>query len=756
MSTPTQDPIKQRYAILGMTCQACANRLEKVLHKNPAVVSAQVNFATETLSITHHQADAQEVLSWIKKGGFEGKLIDNEHNRASKQADNASDFPWYLVLLWGLSLPFWVGMVGMMVGSHSLMIPVWMQFLLASVVQFGFGWRFYMGAWASLRGGLANMDTLVALGTTAIWAYSTYLWLSMGQQSHHQVYFEASVMVMAFVSLGKYLELRTKQQSLDSISMLMSLVPTTVPVRQGERWVTTKMALVNENDILLARMGDRIAADGEMILGEGLVDVAHLTGESQPIFKKVGDTVLAGSIVLDGGFEYRVSKLGEHTALGDTILALGEAQGTKASIARMTDRVTAVFVPVVVVIAILVFMINWLMLGVFDEALMRAVAVLVIACPCALGLATPAAIMAGMGTAARHGVRFKDAVSLEAAGAVDTVVFDKTGTLTVGVPSIAAVYLADGASYDEVLMLTASLEQYANHPLANTLVNTALQQNLSLKEIDNPTTIVGQGMMGEMAGVGVIKVGALGFAGFDGDFKELSRSQKANIIYPHATLMDDEPSLSVSNHHLFDNIWQIATQVALSVDGRVLAVFALLDKPKDHAKTVINHLQQDGINVIMMSGDHDGVVAHIAGELGIDNHYGKMSPRDKADEIIKLQQQGKQVAMVGDGVNDAPAMAAARASFSVHDAASIAKHTATAEIIGDSVTHAHHAVVIAKATLAIIKQNLFFAFIYNAIGIVLAGVGLLNPIIAAAAMALSSISVLANALRLKRLKLNKT
>ncbi|MDO4441170.1 MAG: cation-translocating P-type ATPase [Moraxella sp.] len=743
MTAPNQEFIKQRYAITGMTCQACANRLEKVLNKNPAVVSVQVNFATETLAISH-QADEQEVLSWIKKVGFVGKLIDDERGRAAIKSDDQS-VPWGLISLWGLSLPFWVGMVGMMVGSHSLMMPVWMQFVLASVVQFGFGWRFYAGAWASVRGGLANMDTLVALGTTAIWAYSTYLWLSMGQLAHHQVYFEASVMVMAFVSLGKYLELRTKQQSLDSIAMLMNLVPSVVSIKRGKDWIVTKTEFIKTDDVLLARMGDRIAADGVVVLGDGLVDVAHLTGESQSIHKAVGDTVLAGSIVLDGSFEYRALKLGEQTALGDTILALDEAQGTKANIARMTDKVTAIFVPVVVGISVLVFGLNWLVLGVFDEALMRAVAVLVIACPCALGLATPAAIMAGMGVAARHGVRFKDATALETAGVVDTVVFDKTGTLTMGMPHIVAAYLSDGVDYHRALMIAASLEQYANHPLANALVKTALQDNLNLQTVDNPTAIVGQGMTGEMVDVGVIKVGTLDFVGFDGDIDELRQAGLTHFV-----------ELGDADNKLPDDIWQIATQVAVSVDGQLLAVFALMDKPKDSAKAAIRQLHQDGIDVVMMSGDHDGVVAHIAGELGISRHYGSLSPRDKADEIVKLGQQGKQVAMVGDGVNDAPAMAAAQASFSVHDAASIAKHTATAELVGDSVVHAHHAIIIAKATLAIIKQNLFFAFIYNIIGIVLAGVGLLNPIIAAAAMAASSISVIANALRLKRLSLNKT
>lgn len=737
-TTPLSKTQEARYAITGMTCQVCANRLEKVLNKNPSVDLAQVNFATETLNIRYHDADAQDIQAWIKKTGFEGQLIDD-----APKLRQAPSMPWRLIVLWALSLPFWVGMVGMMVGmmvgSHALMPPVWMQFVLASVVQFCFGWAFYKGAWASILGGLANMDVLVALGTSAIWAYSTYMWLTSDHGGHGLVYFEASVMVIAFVSLGKYLEARTKQQSLNSLSMLMDLVPDTVQRKAGDGWSAVSVKDIKVGDVLLARVGDRIGVDGVVTMGAGFTDEAHLTGESAALAKTAGDGVLAGSAVVDGGFEYRATATGGETALGDMVRALDEAQGTKADIARLADKVAGVFVPVVVGIALVVFFGNWVILGSFDEALMRAVSVLVIACPCALGLATPAAIMAGMGTAARYGVRFKDAPSLEMAGRIDTMVFDKTGTLTMGQPSIRATYLSDGMDENDALGITASLEQHASHPLANALVKSALTQGLNLTDVKNPTTVVGQGLMGEVAGVGMVKVGTPQFAGFDHfDETVINPANAKNVRYVGA---------------YDDNIWQIASIVAVSVNDVPVAAYALMDEIKKNAKDTIDQLKQDGIDVIIMSGDHQGVVDDVAARLGITSAYGKLSPRDKAQKISKLKQEGKTVAMVGDGVNDAPAMAEAQVSFSVHDASSIAKHTSSAELVGDSVTHARHAQHIALATLNNIKQNLFFAFVYNCIGIVAAAFGLLNPIIAAAAMALSSISVLMNALRLKRLKI---
>lgn len=721
---------------MGMTCQACANRLEKVLNKNPLVDMAQVNFATETLTIRHKNADSQDVVAWISKAGFEGVLVDE-----LKPADKVT-IPYQLLVLWLISLPFWVGMFGMMIKNHALMPSVWVQFVLSSIVQFVFGWRFYRGAWSSLRAGLANMDVLIALGTTAIWLYSTYVWLfHVGRGTHEMVYFEASVMVIAFVSLGKYLEARTKQDGLNSLSLLMGLIPNTTSRKNNKTWQTIDVESVKVGDVLLARVGERIAVDGVLTVGVGLVDEAHLTGESEHLPKMMGDTVLAGSIVIDGGFEYQATATGNQTALGDMITALNEAQSTKADITRLTDKIAGIFVPAVVLVAFVVFVFNWLILGVFDAALMRAVSVLVIACPCALGLATPAAIMAGMGVAARHGVRFKDASSLEMAGRIDTMVFDKTGTLTVGKPTIRAVLLADGFAYDDVLTIVASLEQQATHPLAKSIVKSALDKGLNLHSASCSKTIIGEGLMGDVGDVGMVKVGTPKFVGLT-NFNHFIKNQPVGFKTIH---IDDD-----NKHGTSEAIWETASIVAVSVNDKLIAIYALSDTPKSDAKQVIHRLQKDGICVIMMSGDRQGVVDDVAGGLGIHQAYGHLSPRDKSIKINNLKKSGSIVAMVGDGVNDAPAMASAQVSFSVRDASSIAKYAASAELIGDCLAHAYYAQKIAKATLKNIKQNLFFACIYNVFGIVFAALGLLNPIVAAAAMALSSICVLVNALRLKR------
>ncbi len=707
----------EQFAITGMTCQSCASRIEKVLNKKPAIESATVNFATETLTVAYDadSTDADEVMAWVEKTGFHATPM-TEHTTADTQT------PWGLMVLWLLSLPFWVGMIGMMIGSHALMVPVWLQFVLASIVQLVFGARFYRGAWASIQGGLANMDVLVALGTTAIWAYSTYVWLTH-PHAMHAVYFEASVMVIAFVCLGKYLEHRTKTQSLDSLGLLSKLIPTEVIKQVDGQWIKVGIDSIQTKDVLLVNTGDKVAVDGVVLSGVGMTDESHLTGESLLIQKSSNDTIYAGSTLMDGSLIYQATATGEATQLGDMMTALKDAQGTKAHIARFADRVAAVFVPVVVAISIMTFVANWMLGTGFDQALMRAVAVLVIACPCALGLATPAAIMAGMGTAARHGVWFKDAVSLESAGSIDTIIFDKTGTLTTGKPSVRQIALMDSdLDADTALQLTASIEQYASHPLADALIHAAKAANLPLLPADDIVSTTGQGLSGRIDAVGRLTVGTPDFIGIDG--------------------------------WMADEGWQDVSIVGLAINGVPKAIFGLSDTLKPEAASIVHQIHQDDIQTVLLSGDRQSVVDEVAKHLGIDRAKGQMSPRDKLASIETLKQQGHRVAMIGDGVNDAPAMAAANASFAVGGATDIARHSASARLLGDSLSHVYYAYTIARMTLANIKQNFFFALVYNCIGIPLAAMGLLNPMMAAAAMALSSMSVLLNAMRLKRVRLN--
>ena len=740
-SNTTTSPTRAhlQLAIDGMTCQACASRIEKVLNKKPSVYEVSVNFAGETANVDYDptQTTPEQVTEWVNKTGFVANLQAADSLFAQTDEDTATEYPWRLIGLWVCLLPFLVGMAGMLIGQGmAWMPPVWIQFILATIVQFGLALPFYKSAWASIKGGLANMDVLVVIGTVTIWAYSTYLWLTHGDgtlnsllQSGHAgghgpaVYFEAGVMVIAFVRTGKYLEERTKKHSLNSIDLLLSLTPDEVEQQQPNGdFHNIALQDVQVGDILRAKQGSRVATDGTVIDGSGWCVESHLTGESVPLKKEIGDGLLAGALVENGSLLYRVSAKGSDTKLGDMVQALSDAQGSKANLARLADRVTAIFVPVVVTIALVTFGLTWWLTGMLDTALMHAVSVLVIACPCALGLATPAAIMAGMGVAARHGVWFKDAQSLEAAGNIDTVVLDKTGTLTIGKPAIVDNVMVDKSlAVDDVLQIAASVEAHASHPLATALINAATERNLPLMNVTDISVIKGAGIQANIEGLGLIKVGSAEFA---------------NLTLPK----------------LMPKVWQIASTVAISINDEPLGAFALADDLKDDTPQAIRALQDAGINVILMSGDKQSVVDHVAGQLGIEQAYGKMSPRDKASQIALLQTAGHKVAMAGDGVNDAPAMATADASFAMFEGTDVAQHSASARLMGESLMHIDAAQKIANATVRNIKQNLFFAFIYNCLGIPLAAFGFLNPMIAAAAMALSSISVLMNALRLTRFK----
>ncbi|MDO4896964.1 MAG: heavy metal translocating P-type ATPase, partial [Moraxella sp.] len=653
-----------------------------------------------------------EILTWIKKTGFMGEFI---HDQPQTAMPHTNKPPYRLIALVVLSAPFWVGMAGMMTGSHALMPPNWVQFTLASIAQFALAVPFYQGAWAGIRGGLLGMDVLVALGTSMIWAYSTYAWLTGGH-----VYFEASVMILTFISLGKYLEHRTKTGSLNALSKLMELLPQTVKVKCGKTWVDVALSDVKVGDILQAKHGDKIAVDGFLTDGQGDITQAHLTGESAYLPKSVGDDVLAGSVVVDGSFVYQATATGSQTALGQMTDALLHAQGTKAPIARLADRVAGVFVPVVVGLSVLTFLVNWSVLGQFDTALMRAAAVLVIACPCALGLATPTAIMAGMGVASRHGVQFLNAPALEMAGQIGVIAFDKTGTLTNG--QLVVVNTLSLTDTPTLLGVTSSIESHSTHPLARAITFYAHDKHAPTFTAQNILSQAGQGIQGDIAGVGVVKVGTSRFINAD-----LSEQEYA-----------------------FINANPTASLVFVAIDDKLAGIFALADTLKSDARTLISKLKADGITPVILSGDRQSVVDSVADKLGIDG-YGELSPQDKSLKIKELQKSHK-TAMIGDGINDVLAMTTADIGMAVGGATDVATGSASVRLIQSDtggVMSIYHAHKIAKLTLTSIKQNLFFAFIYNIIGIPLAMIGMLNPMMASIAMALSSLSVLVNALRLK-------
>ena len=707
----------------GMTCQSCANRIEKVLNKKPFVQQAGVNFAAEEAQVVFDstQASETEIIEIIHKTGFTAHI---------KQADELplgeknTSIPWRLIILWIINIPFLIGMLGMMSGSHNLMLPPIWQFALASIVQLWLAIPFYRGAIGSIRGGLANMDVLVSTGTLTIYLYSAFMLFYHADHAMGHVYFEASVMVIGFVSLGKFLEDRTKKHSLNSLSMLLQLTPKKVTVLRNEKWTEIALDQVNIGEIIRANQGERIAADGIIESGNGWCDESHLTGESRPEEKQKGGKVLAGAMVTEGSIIYQANQLGSQTLLGDMMNALSDAQGSKAPIARFADKVASVFVPVVLVISLVTFALTYILTNDSVSSLIHAVSVLVIACPCALGLATPAAIMVGLGKAVNAGVWFKDAAAMEETAQVDTVVLDKTGTLTKGELEISALWQPQSAVYSEedLYRFAAAVEQQANHPIAKAIVQAAEQ-----KMLDIPTALfskmeVGQGIQAELEQVGTIKVGKPNYCG---------------LILPKN----------------LEDIWQIASIVAVSINDEPIGAFALTDTLKNDSLHAIQRLQQQNIDVVIMSGDQQSVVDYIAKQLGIKKAFGGLSPRDKAEQIQKLKALDHVVAMVGDGINDAPALAAANVSFAMKSGSDIAEQTASATLMQHSVNQLVDALFIARATLKNIKQNLFFALIYNILGIPLAAFGFLNPVIAGAAMAMSSISVLMNALRLKKVKI---
>ena len=717
---------KVRFQIEGMTCQACASRIEKVLNKKDFVESAGVNFASEEAQVVFDdsQTSAADIAKIIEKTGYGAK---EKMEDALPQPEETAHVSWRLWLLLAINIPFLIGMAGMMIGRHDWMIPPLWQFALASVVQLWLAVPFYKSAWASIKGGLANMDVLVTIGTVSIYLYSVYMLFFSPHAAHGMahVYFEAGVMVIGFVSLGKFLEHRTKKSSLNSLGLLLKLTPTQVNVQRDGEWKQLPIDQVQIGDLIRANHGERIAADGIIESGSGWADESHLTGESNPEEKKAGGKVLAGALMTEGSVVYRATQLGSQTLLGDMMNALSEAQGSKAPIARVADKAAAVFVPAVVGIALLTFIATWLVKGDWTVALMHAVAVLVIACPCALGLATPAAIMVGMGKAVKHGIWFKDAAAMEEAAHVDAVVLDKTGTLTEGRPQVAAVYCVPDSGFDEddLYRIAAAVEQNAAHPLARAIVSAAQARGLEIPAAQNAQTVVGAGITAEVEGVGLVKAG---------------KAEFAELKLPE---------------NLSDDVWRIASIVAVSANGKPIGAFALADALKADTAEAIGRLKKHGIDVYIMSGDNQGTVEYVAKQLGIAHAFGNMSPRDKAAEVQKLKAAGKTVAMVGDGINDAPALAAANVSFAMKGGADVAEHTASATLMQHSVNQLADALLVSQATLKNIKQNLFFAFFYNILGIPLAALGFLNPVIAGAAMAASSVSVLSNALRLKRVKI---
>ena len=711
----------------GMSCAACAARIEKVVRRLPGV-EGSVNFAAETARVRYMPglADPAAIVAAIGKAGFTAMPIagrDREAERARKDAEFRAELRlfWISALL---SLPFLAQMAGMLGagfgGHHDDWLPRWLQCLLATPVQFWIGRRFYKGAWSSLLGGGANMDVLVALGTSVAYFFSLFVVLA-GRHDLH-VYFEASASIITLVLLGKLLEARARARTSAAIEALLRLQPPTAWIERDGQLVELPVAQVVAGMTFVLRPGDAVPVDGEVLAGTSSADEAMLTGESVPVPKVPGDKVFAATVNGDGVLHCRASGVGADTLLAGIVRLVEQAQGGKPAVQRLADRIAAVFVPTVVAIALATFGLWWWLGGELAPALVNGVAVLVIACPCALGLATPTAVMVGTGQGARAGILVKNAEALELAEKIKVLVVDKTGTLTEGRPSLIDLRCADGVARGEVLQLAASLEQSSHHPLARAVLDAARAEGVAPLAAASAQAVGGKGVTGQVDGRAV-QLGSPEFIAAQG------------VAMPPALL---EPLLAAA-----------LTPVAVAADGRLLGVMGLADPLRAGARAAVARLQALGLRVVMLTGDHPAAAARIAAEAGISEFRAQVLPGDKAAAVEALRAEGR-VGMVGDGINDAPALAAADVSFAIGAGSDVAIEAADLTLVRSDLNGVADAISLSRATLGKIRQNLFFAFIYNIIGIPAAALGLLNPVIAGAAMAMSSVSVVSNSLLLRR------
>ena len=722
-----------------MTCASCVSRVEKVLKKVPGVETASVNLATESARIMYAPGEQMEALlrRAVRDAGYEPRAAD-----AAIDAPDASLWAGFMPVGIGLTLsvPLVLPMVGDLFGKHWMLPALW-QFLLATPIQFVLGARFYKAGWGALKALTGNMELLVAIGTTAGWALSMWLWLTAEPDTMVHLYFEVSAVVITLVLLGKWLEARVKRQATSAIRALHALRPDVAHLMGLDGEVDVPVAEVLVGDRIVVKPGERFPVDGTLLEGHTQVDESMLTGEPLPVNREAGDKLTGGSINGNGRVVMQVGAVGRGTVLSHIIRLVEDAQAAKAPIQRMVDQVSSVFVPVVLMIALATLLGWWLTGHAFEQALIYAVAVLVIACPCALGLATPAAIMAGTGVAANNGILIKDAQALELAHKVDVVAFDKTGTLTLGRPELIALIAVPGMDEmdeEEALKIAASLQSGSEHPLARAVVTSAQARGLAFDAPGNVHAVPGQGTEGEV-GVRSFLIGSLRWM----EVLKVDMRAVANQVTDWQA-----KGATVS---------AMAERTATGLSLRALMAFG--DEPKPGAKEALAALRASGIRVVMISGDNRGAAEAMARRLGLRPEEGEVMaevlPGDKAARVMALKEGGHTVAMVGDGVNDAPALAAADVGMAMGNGTDVAMHAAGITLMRGDPLLVAAALKISSRTVAKIRQNLFWAFVYNAAGIPLAALGFLSPVIAGAAMAMSSVSVMTNALLLKRWKPGK-
>ena len=723
-----QDTLTFDLPISGMTCASCAGRVERALAKVPGVNSVTVNLANERAHVqVQPQTDPQTLINAVSHAGYSATLLQDERVEADRKADTLQRERWALLLAILLAVPLVVPMLLSPLGVHW-MLPAWAQAALATPVQFILGARFYVAAWKAVRSGAGNMDLLVAIGTSAGYGLSLYQWLTAAPGTAPHLYFEASAVVIALVLLGKYLESRAKRQTASAIRALEALRPDrALRVVDG---IEQEVAIseLQLGDRVLVKPGERFPVDGDVIEGHSHADEALITGESLPVAKEPGDRVTGGAINGEGRLLVRTTALGSETVLARIIRLVEDAQTGKAPIQRLVDRVSQVFVPVVLLIAFITLA-GWLLAGAsLEVALINAVTVLVIACPCALGLATPTAIMAGTGVAARHGILIKDAEALERAHEVTAVVFDKTGTLTSGTPRITNMIALEG-NEEQLLQRAGALQRGSEHPLAKAVLDVCHEWQLKLDEIENSHALSGRGIVGTVQG--------------------------HELVLGNRRLLE-ESGLPMGDLAESARIWEaegrtLSWLIERAPDPHVIGLFAFGDSLKPGTDEAVRELNARGITSHLLTGDNRGSAQVVAKALGIHDVHAEVLPADKSATVMQLKSHNV-VAMVGDGINDAPALAAADIGIAMGSGTDVAMQAAGITLMRGDPRLVPAALDISRRTYAKIRQNLFWAFVYNLIGIPLAAFGYLNPVLAGAAMALSSVSVVSNALLLKTWK----
>lgn len=722
---------KTELALKGMTCAACAARLEKVLNSQEGIMKAVVNFAIESAAVEYNpaQVSIDDIIKAVQRAGYDAEeKTQGEKGQSEREDDQeAKKLKNLFIISALLSFPLVAAMIFHMLGSPiEFLHRPWVQLILASPVQFIVGYRFYKGAYHALKGGGANMDVLVSVGTSAAYVYSVYNGFFAGNVT--DLYFEASAVVITLIMLGKYLEVVAKGKTSESIKKLMGLRAKTAKVIRDNEEMDIPIEDVVIGDIVIVRPGEKVPVDGEVIEGRSAVDESMLTGESIPVEKNPGDTVVGATINKTGSFKLRAVKVGKDTVLSQIIRMVEEAQGSKAPIQRLADKIAGVFVPVVMAIALITVFAWWFIGKNINAGIINAVAVLVIACPCALGLATPTSVMVGTGRGAENGVLIKGGEFLQRAHEIDTLILDKTGTITKGEPELTDIISTGGLTEEEVLKYAATAERGSEHPLGEAILKGARERELELTETSDFEAIPGHGVVAEIDGKRI----------FLGNRRLMkSKGIDLNKVEKDLSRLENEGK----------------TAMLMAMEGSLAGILAVADTLKENSRKAVQELKNMGIDIYMITGDNKTTAEAIAKQVGIEKVLAEVLPEHKAEEVARLIKAGRVTGMVGDGINDAPALAVADVGFAIGTGTDVAMETADITLMGGDLMGITLAIRLSRATMRNIKQNLFWAFAYNSLGIPFAALGFLSPVIGGGAMAFSSVSVVSNALRLRRVRL---